>query len=118
MHAPHATFGASTTRMSRVFSPPKMASEESNDGDVSGLWFRKAIFLLFLAILAIFGGRYFHSFLPCWPFLESSVLIISGHFGRIRRAAMSVTSFYLTLERWVGLKKQMVLVSNMGHRQC
>ena len=47
--------------------------------------FRRAVFLLFSAISAVFGGRYLYYFPPFLPFLEGGICIVLGHFGHFRR---------------------------------
>ena len=45
-------------------------------------------------ILPVFTGWYFYYFRPLWPFLESGVFIIFGHFGPFRRAQRVVFLFW------------------------
>ena len=59
--------------------------------------FRRAVFLIFSTILAVFGGCCFCSFRPFWPFSEGAVCIIFGHFSRFRRA---VFLFFSAVLQW------------------
>ena len=78
--------------------------------------FRSAVYLLFLTILAVFGGRYIHYFQPFWPFSEGGgfitfghfwafseggILIIFGHFGPDQRAVeLSFSAILAVLGGW------------------